>query len=305
MMRTAGQCSMSRAFGPRGLRLALAGSMLMLAGCKPKPLALEPPPSPEQTPSLRSIVAAHNERAARLTTTTSDGVIELSWTDERGRHTDQGDLDFWQTTDNRTALRLSKLGEVGLWLGSSGDQWWLFDRLAKDDHVLYRGTREQAFDRFGIGVTPWGLMDLLGMTSIEVAGDLDVPAPFDATQRAWVVVADGRGGRLHMEFELVTLFPKRIELLDAAGQVVATSSLRRYESVEVPNTAIMARPKMPLTIDIHREAMADGEFAGDVKIAFNSTIGEISERQAKRIFNIDALIASMEPDRVVQAADAP
>lgn len=278
---------------------------IMLASCKPRELALEPRPSPDQTPSVRTIVNAQNDRAAKLATTYSDGVIELSWTDDRGNHSDNGDLDLWQTTNNRTALRLSKLGEVGLWLGSSGDEWWLFDRLVKDDRVLYRGTREQVFDRFGIGVTPWALMDLLGMTPIEVDGDLDAPAAYDAAQRAWVIEADGRGGRVRVAFDPPTLLPKRIELLDAAGRIAAVSSLRRFESVAVPNTAIMDRPKMPLTIDIHREAGVDGGFSGDVKIAFNSTIGEIAERQARRIFSIDDLIASMEPDRIVQASESP
>jgi hypothetical protein len=287
--------------------------MLVVAsvtGCKPKNLEVKPPPLPANAPSRQVLLAAHNERAARLATTYSDGVIELRWNDEHGHHSEQGDLELWQTTDNRTAARISKVGDVKFWLGSSDRQWWLFDLLKNDERVLHRGTHDQTAERLvALGVKPLALLDLLGITALAdsptaASGDAGT-VTLDKQRGAWVIQGQGRGGPLRVHLSQTDSLPVHIELLDSRGRVVATSDLSRYESVPIPNTAIMARPKMPRTIDIHLEESAEGDMAGDVKIALNQTVGEIDPKQADRIFNLDRLIAAMRPDRIEQSRATP
>ena len=298
--------------GP-GVRVGAASMVLILAGgagCKPKGLDVEPPPRVADAPSRQALLASHNERAARLATTYSDGVIELRWNDEHGHHSEQGDLEFWQTTGNRTAARISKIGDVKFWLGSSAEQWWLFDLLNNDERVLHRGTHDQAAERLvALGVKPLALLDLLGITALtddeSTPGGDAAAVAFDAEREAWVIKGQGRGGPLRIHLSRTESLPVRIELLDARGRVVATSGLSRYESVPTPNTAIMARPKMPRTIDIHLEESAEGDMAGDVKIALNQTVGEIEPKQLERIFALDRLIAALRPDRVDQPPATP
>lgn len=285
---------------PRVLSVGLiALSLLASVGCKKKGMQVASPALAENVPTPQQIIASHNERVAKLGTTYSDGVIELRWSDERGKHFEQGDLELWQTSDNRTALQVSKLGERLLWMGSSGEQWWLFDLMNKDDRVLLLGTHEDLGERFGaLGVKPLGLLDLLGLSPIEGATDADQPALVSNDIRAFTLEVKGRGGRLRIAFDQATLLPKRIELLDATGAVAAVSTLSRYASVDVPGMAIMALPKMPLTIDIHREQSVGDTMAGDAKIALNETVGEIKEKAALQIFDLERLTAAMRPDRV-------
>lgn len=282
---------------------AIACLPFAFAGCEKKPMQVAPLDVAANAPTRGAIVAAHNERVGKLRTTNSDGVIELRWSDEQGNHSEQGDIELWQTTGDRTALDISKIGERLLWMGSSGEQWWLFDLMRKDDRVLYVGSRDALGERFGaLGVKPLALLDLLGLSPIEPSEADAQAVGVDAESKAWTLQTQGRGGRLRIAFDQATLLPKRIELLDDLGAVVATSTLSRYESVEVPGLAVMARPKMPLTIDIRRELAADGDMtggvAGNAKIALNATVGEIKEKAASQIFDLERLTAAMRPDRI-------
>jgi hypothetical protein len=299
--------------GVRGGWSAAAAALILasIAGCKPRDIEVKPPPAlPAKAPSRQSLLAAHNQRAARLATTYSDGVIELRWNDDDGHHSEQGDLELWQTTGNRTAARISKIGDVKFWLGSSAEQWWLFDLLRNDERILHRGTHDQTAERLvALGVKPLALLDLLGITALSESANAAVieaaAVSVDAQRNAWVIQGQGRGGAVRLHLSQADGLPVRIELLDARGRVVATSDLSRYESVPMPNTAIMARPRMPRTIDIHLEESAEGDMAGDVKIVLNQTVGEIDPKQMERIFDLDRLIAALRPDRVEQPRATP
>lgn len=293
--------------------IILAIAIASLTACKPKPLTLDQ--APKNPPTRQQLVAAHNDRVARLATTYSDGVIELRWTDDKGKHFEQGDLEFWQTTENRTALRVSKLGEHLLWLGSDKDRWWLFELINKDDRVLYLGRHDEPIERLGaLGVKPLALLDLLGLTAIDAATvhEADKPPAFDKARGAWVIEAAGRGGAMRLFFDPATLLPKHIEELDAAGKIVAESDLSRYQTVELKGVAVMAQPKMASLIDIRRGADAEAAaepgkpaFAGQVKIAMDHTVGYVDEGALRNIFNVERLKLSLQPDRIEQQAGRP
>ncbi len=285
----------------------------LFAGCAKREFTLTPAML-ENAPTASQIIDAHNQRIAMLASSYSQGVVVIRWNDDRGRHTEQGDLEFWRSTGDRTALRISKLGEVGLWLGSDSTQWWLFNLLDKQQRTLIRGMHERlADDRFdevgavgAVGVSPLALLDLLGLTELQLsdaaaAARQLTASDFDGERRAWVMPARGRSGLLRIGFDRVTLLPTLIETLDAAGAVLASSELSRWESVQVEGVAIMARPRMPLTIDIRRMDAATGESSGEVRIALNQNASTFDDRMAQRIFDLDRLIAAMRPD-VVEVA---
>jgi hypothetical protein len=288
----------------------LLASAMAFQACKPKPGELAVSPPPVAGPTREQLVALHNDRVARLATTYSSGVIEIRWTDRKGRHFEQGDLDFWHTTGERTALRISKLGEPLLWVGSNSDEYWLFDLLSKDDRVLYRGRHEDAIVRMGaFGVRPLALLDLLGLTPIDAAASRLQTPVWDNAHKAWIIESRGRGGPMRLFFDQSSLLPVRVESLDASGRLVAYSTLARHESVYVPDTAVMAQPKMAELIDIRRGEssggeMADDEIAGEVKIAMNETTGKVDEKQLARVMDLEGLIKSMRPDRVGEVAAA-
>jgi hypothetical protein len=283
----------------RGSGVVAIALCCTITGCKKKEMRIDPPTKIETAPARHDVLAAHNERVRKLATTNSVGVIELRWSDERGKHFEQGDLELWQTTNDRTALDISKIGERLLWMGSNAEQWWLFDLMTKGDHVAYVGRHDEMGNGFGaLGVRPLALLDLLGLSPIDAARDAEKPLVFDESIRAWTLRTTGRGGELRIAFDAVTYLPKRIELLDASGLVVAQSTLTRYASVDVPGLAIMARPKMPLTIDIHRAATGEAAIAGDAKIALNETVGRIEPKQEASVFNLERLLAAMKPSRI-------
>jgi hypothetical protein len=294
--------------------LIFAFTTLLLTACKPKDLQLDL--APADAPTARAIIIAHNERVAKLATTYSEGVIEIRWRDERGKHFEGGDLDLWQTTGDRTALRVSKFGDVFLWLGSNEQEYWLFDLLNKDDRVLYRGQHDQQIERMiGLGVKPLALLDLLGLTPIAeetTAIASDQPALYDAERKAYLIEAPGRGGdgaRMRMFFDCNSLLPVRVESINPAGEIVAESAHSKYETVEMEGVGPMARPKMAEIIDIRRgEKPADApanatedEVSGEVKIAINTTTAYAYPALPERYFDLERLMAAMRPGRVEQA----
>ncbi len=289
-----------------GWRVLVPALACVLAGCKPKgELALEA--APPNAPSARQIIASHNERVAKLTTTYSRGVIEVRWRDDRGKHQHQGDLDFYRSTDDRTALSITKVGERLLWLGSNEQEYWLFDLTDKTDRVLYRGRNDEPLTAEGssaalqaFGIRPQDLLDLLALRMIDETAIADEPPAYDRKRKAYVLVAEN----MRLSVDRSTLLPVRVELLDATGKVVAESTHARYETVEMPGVAPLARPKMAELIDIRQgESLSNAEtgITGEIKIAINDTTTVVDQKQLQRVFDLDTLIKSLQPDRVALA----
>src|SRR5262245_18852154 len=101
--------------------------IISLAGCKPKPPPVAATRLAIDAPSYSQLATAHNARVAQLKTLYGDGVLQIRWTDEQGHsHSDQGDMELWLNLPRKTALRVDKVGEVLLWLGSDDDRVWIF-----------------------------------------------------------------------------------------------------------------------------------------------------------------------------------
>lgn len=264
-------------------------------GCAGKPgLDGEPPPDPP--PAYAELAAAHNSRIERLRQVHVTGVIELWWSDENGPHHEQCRAQLWLELPRKTALRMEKLGEVLLWLGSDDDRYWFFDSLDRGETVLYVGDHDAARlvpDRAALVTNPFALLDLMALVPLPSPRGLGDPAvAYDANHDAWRVQVPGLSGRMRVFFDRSTRLPKRVEALAEDGAVVATSDLGRYESVEQTGVAPLDRPKFPTKVDI---LMPPG---GDrVMLAVEGP----QSRTNARVFQLDRLIQALRPDRVEEA----
>jgi hypothetical protein len=277
---------------------------LALVACKAqtKPATREAPPS---APSFAALAASHNDRVARLTHIYVSGVIEIRWTDRKGKHFEQGNMELWVHQPRRTALRVEKLGEPLLWLGSDDSQYWLFDLLSKE-RVLHLGKHDAASDAstdgtgLMIDVKPLALLDLVGITPIDV--DQPSPVQFSAQYNALTITVSGSGGPMRMFFDRQSLLPKRIESLDSgSGEIIAHSTLQRYKSVTMQGVSPLAFPKLAHQIDvvaINPNATSDAPAGGEVKIVMDNSTTVIDAAQLQRVFDLERLKQALRPGRI-------
>ncbi|MHC4448409.1 MAG: hypothetical protein ACYSXF_11735 [Planctomycetota bacterium] len=256
-------------------------------GCAPGP-GLDGDRPPDPPPAYAELAAGHNSRIERLRQVHATGVIE-----QDGRHQEQCRAQLWLQLPHKTALRMEKLGEVLLWLGSDEQRYWFFDGLNREETVLYVGDHDAvrlAPDRAGLATNPFALLDLMALVPLPAArGPGDPAVAYDADHDAWRVQAPGLGGPMRVFFDRSTRLPKRVEALSEDGAVVATSDLPRYESVEQRGVAPLARPKFPTKVDISLPP-------GDDRVML-AVEGPRSTTNA-RVFELDRLIRALRPDRV-------
>ena len=275
---------------------------MLVGGCKSPPgPTVAPPP-----PSYFALAETHNARIAKLQTLNANGVIEIRWRDDRGSHFEQGDMELWLKLPRHVALRVEKLGETLLWLGSDESRYWLFDMIG-DEKVLRLGRHEDAGaidQNNALGVRPLVLLDLLGLTPMPVA-ETPPPVQFNAQHDAWMIQVQGSGGPMRIYFDRQSLLPKRVEAVSSTDdQATLFSSLRRYESVWQPNMPPLAFPKMPKLVDIAStsDAPASGQFSGgSVKIAIDQMTGQVPAEQLQHVFDLERLRQALRPDRIEEA----
>ena len=269
------------------------------AGCKSpsKPMV----ESPDPPPTYAAIAKAHNERVAQLQQLYAVGTIEFRWKDDKGSHFENGHAELWLLLPRRTALRIDKVGEVLLWLGSDDERYWFFDLLSKES-LLKVGRHDEAVADVqattALGMRPLVMLDLLALTPLSVEEAVSAVS-LDVERNAWVVQvhsdnAADSGRRLY--FDRTTMLPLRVELLDAAGQVQTSSSLRRYQSVTQEGMSPAAFPKFATLIDIF--ASTDDAANGSVKLALDEATGVVDDQPLDRVFNLERLMSALKPARV-------
>jgi hypothetical protein len=270
-----------------GLALAAA---IVFHGCEGD-RAVRRGPAPEPV-TYAALAAEHNARVERLDGLTAGGVVELRWTDSRGGHFEQGNLDLWLSRPDRLSFRVEKFGEVLVWFGCDSSELWAFDLLNSDEKVLYRGPVDGTMpSRIGLPIGPRSLLDLSGLTSLPPAPADGGAAPaYDAARRAWVIETTGSGFRTRHYFDGASRFPIRIEILNPRGGLLMHSELREYVSVSQAGVAPIGLPKVPRLIDVFYAAAG-----GSYKIALS---GPAVEAPPARVFDVDQLAAHLAPDRV-------
>ena len=202
-------------------------------------------------PGYEVLAAAHNQRVERLGMIAARGVIEMWWTDDDGDHYEQGELDLWIALPRRTALRVSKLGHLFMWIGSDDRQTWLFD--FRDGVTLQLAEENQVTDMGGIPFEPTLLLELGGLTPLPAAGG---EVRYARDHDAWEVRAPDRPV---LFLDRQSLLPVRAELLDDDGRILLYSAMKRtrYERVDLDGVSPLGGPMFPTLVNIKS---TDGRF---------------------------------------------
>jgi hypothetical protein len=247
----------------------------------------------EQHQRARELIAAHNARVAQLQQVYTAGVIEVRWTDDRGRHFEQGDASIWLDLPHRTALRIDKLDEVLFWLGSDADRYWLFDLLADESTLSIGRTgrwNDQAQGPFA--VDPRALLNLLALMPLPDSATL-VGADADSLT---LQVPTARG-RISYRFDLDTGLPTAIRVDEDTDRRLAASTLRRPGRAEQPDSLSINWPFMPMLIDVELFDEVDA-VTGQLKIALEFATTDMETQPIDRVFDLDRLTQAFQPQHV-------
>jgi hypothetical protein len=286
-------------------RCLLSGVLALLAGCASIPgSGAESAARSDSAVSAdaQAFVRAQASRVKALGDFASRGSAELRWTDERGDHFEQAQVELaWREAGNRMALRADKIGERLAWAGADADQWWIFEIKREPSRVTlgHRGSvpRDSMLPFAG----PESVMELMAARpwpASATAGEAQDGArwiewrlerPIGAWCRSRALVA--APGAL----------PSRMELLDVIGKKIASAALSRPLSVEIDDLPPGAWPEVAGTM--HLETGPNGA-AWDI---FWDAPGTDPARLKDRIFDLKVLLETLRPQEVIdqdQARDA-
>ena len=221
------------------------------------------------------------DRTAQFDSLVGRGVIEFKWTDEKGTHKEQGDLDFWKQ-GNAVSLRISKLGELIAWFGGEGKDFWFFDMMG-DEKTLTIGGERGMFHDIEIALILLGLSPL---PEGEMTSRDGVVTLVDDQQRRWIATFDSLGNR-----------PLTIELIDGAHEAKA-----RHKSgirVEIEQLHELHWPETGGSIDL-----TDNQGNTEIKIVFSSLSTIVEDEPMHRVMNLEYLRNALKPSIILEGDEA-
>lgn len=189
---------------------------------------------------------AYNDRVERLSVLWSRGIVAFRYRDADGnRRDDQGNANVQVVLPDRFAMRVHKIGETLLWIGSDEDRYWLIDLLSDPsrgyvgEHDLY--TVEKG-NRVGLPVPPRELPTLMGLRPLPEIGEngarirsvsrraveIDVPGQWgwwvyrlDAEGRADLIQLRNDHDEIMLEAQLELYMPVELRGVGGARPVTA------------------------------------------------------------------------------------
>ena len=200
------------------------------------------------------------------------GVIEFAWEDEHGHHRKQGDFDFWKS-GHSISLRISKVGELLVWVGSDLNTNWMFD-LTEDDTTLRIDDEGSIFADSSI------IFVLIGLAPIpegDIIVEQDVVKTTEKNGRVWKA-----------NYEVKTYKPEWIQLQD--GEQSIGSNMRDWLRVEIKNMHEMHWPTTPSLIDLKSNSQ-DAE----IKLSFAALSTVVENEPMDRVFDLELLTKALKP----------
>lgn len=253
-------------------RWALIGVAVTAAGC------VTHPPKPVEPVDWR---ASWNASVAGLDRIRLRGQIQVQWADEDGAHREQGDLDALLDGDSRISLRVTKFGDVMLWLGSTPAGSWMFDLTASPTTLTSSGPDDARGQpllpppvlRLVLGLDPW---------PAETARD--------QTMVGLVLKGALSGGTFTATLEPGTLRPLEVRFQrDDIGTVVGTHRWTTGVVHVAPGTRVLAR-----VVDVQ---------SGDTLLKFRTAKAQVilpdqMTRLAAVWFDVDRIASHLKPEVV-------
>jgi hypothetical protein len=245
---------------------------------------------------------------ARLEQLHVDGLVELSWTDESGRHVEQGDLEVWFDGKGALSMRITKFGDVIAWTGWTPTGWFSFDLYNEPSSLL-------------VG-DPDVMGGPLSRVSVSVIGGGDdtqprIPLSAPLLRRLWGLAGPGGNPRVEVGKGKVVIHIDRgegpIERIELSGDG------RRIQSIELqwPTGARiravhrlhergvqLGGRHLPRYIDlISLEPGADPEQAPMISVL----MARVNDRPdiPEVVFDVERLREALRPERFERAVAAP
>ncbi len=200
------------------------------------------------------------------------GVMEFRWSDDDGKHMEQGDVDFWKR-GTQVSLRISKLGELLLWFGGNGDQTWMFDLMEKDTTLRINDNRAMFSDI---------------NTALVLLGLAPLPDGKLTVQDGVVKLVDQSNQQWTALYDVTTHRP--LELIVVDGEHSSKALHRREMGVELEGVHELNWPITGGLIDV---SSTHGE--QKIKIAFESLSTAVSDEPMDRVFDLVYLVKTLKP----------
>ena len=296
------------------LRLAAVFAIAAIAGCVAPPARESDRPDEAAQAAASRAIAANAHSLRMLATFEASGVCRIEVPrEDSGFDEEQLDLLLILERPRRTALRLKlSVSDTLAWLGSDGEQWWLF--LPEEvPSIAYRGRIDgeaiEAGDAVEQAPVPRPLRDprlFWLLAGLEPPRDASRASIWDADRSAWVIeealdpgdaandVAAGLRVRRGFDARGDVVF---VEVLEADGRRLASSALREHASVEIDGVVMGAWPRVATRITL--EGAMPGE--GRAMLVLERPSGR-GLRVKPALFDWNRLAASMRPERIVEVA---
>lgn len=205
---------------------ALCGAALALAACAPRSEVARPE---GLAPTAADVERHQSARLAALPSFALRGHAEIRWREGKTEHFDDGDFDLVARPPSEMSLRLSKLGERVLWIGSGEGMWWtVFPRDQPSRAVLrdWLGSESEVTPVDGTlteVLSPHRLFEALGLAPIAATEVVQID--WDAERGAWAITLRGR--RVFARGE--SLLPVAVEWFGNDGSAVASCELDAFQ----------------------------------------------------------------------------
>jgi len=254
-------------------------------------------------------VSAQQVRLRKLQFLEGRGIIEIRWTDAKGKHFEQGDLDMYLMPPWKTAFNISKVGQRLAWIGSDEEAWWIFrldetptyaERFPWHEPVSVEGTGGGSEDGLAGDamsfVSPDALLAMAGLTRLPPITTVRLSENPEAKQLVVEMLPTAKGHRPAPRFRwtlnAVTKLPITVELLDESGAVVATGRLEEYAPAAIDGMSVGEHPLVPKRIAVAR---TDGQ--GEIRLALNAPTAR-GERVQPKFFRFQELLTALQPKEV-------
>lgn len=276
------------------IRWIILGCLLVTssAGCQAPGASIQQEKVP---PSMERLTECQDVRARALSVLQSGGTLELRTRTEDGSTFESCALELWRS-DSKFALRLRKLGERFLWVGSNGEAWWIFELMSEPVRLVVLPSGELGGFSLGPGQ---GLLNpdrLLHFAGFLPYGQIDeMTLGFDDDGRIRFITTEASKGewrRTRWHLDPKSLLPVEVIALDEQGEVLASARLSGYEPIAARDLPLGAWPQFPRKIFL---SLPDEN--ADVRLFFNRPSARGDSIKPK-LFDLEQLMKTFRPGKV-------